>query len=101
MKSLEVKNELDDGNTITLNSGHPCPLCQDDHEFCCCGLCDECEYMNTKEGINTHIMHQHEPSDVVKGLGEQRAKDNMSYFLRNPNIATDQQQSAKWDKLYL
>ena len=101
ISDIVEERELDDGNTITFNSGNPCPLCQNDNDFCCCGVCDECEYMNTEEGMNTHIMNQHEPSDVVKGLGQQWAKDRLSFIHRNPDIATDQWQSAKWDKLYL
>jgi hypothetical protein len=78
-----------------------CPLCKDDHGYCCCGVCDECEYTSTEEGLNVHIMNQHEPTDVVTCLGQQWAKDKMSFVLRNPDIANDRRQSAKWDKLYL
>ena len=100
ISDIVEERELDVGNTSNFNSGHPCPLCQN-HNFCCWGVCDECEYMNTEEGMNTHIMNQHEPSDVVKGLGQQWAKDRLSLVYRNQDNATDWRQSAKWDKLYL
>ena len=90
-----------DQNTSNLNSVYPCPLCKDDHNYCCCGECEECEYLSTEKGLNIHIMNQHEPSDVVTYLGEQWAKDRMSSVFRNPDIANDRRQSAKWDKLYL
>ena len=94
-------NERDEQNTTNFNSTHPCPLCQDDHDYCCCGECDECEFINTEKGMNLHIMNQHEPSDVVRGLGQQWAQDRMSFVQRNPDNATDRKQSAKWDKLQL
>ena len=57
--------------------------------------------MSTEKGLNMHIMNQHEPSDVVSYLGEHLVKDRMSLVFGNQDSATDQWQSAKWDKLYL
>ena len=91
---LEERN-IDDQNISILNPVNPCPLCKDDHNHCCCGEFEECEYSSTEEGLNTHIMNQHEPADVVSYLGEQWVKDRMSLVLRNPNVANDQLQSAK------
>ena len=94
-------DEMNEQNTSNSNSINPCPLCQDDHNYCNCGVCDECQYSSTEEGMNIHIMNQHEPSDVVRGLGQQWAKDRLSLVFRNQDNATDRRQSAKWDKLYL
>ena len=93
--------DIDDQNTSNLKSLHPCPLWKDDDSYCCCGVCDKCEYLITEEGLSTHIMNQHEPSDVLATLGQQWSKNRMTLVNRNPDNATDRWQSAKWDKLYL
>ena len=74
------ERDIDDQNTSNLNSLHPCPLCKDDDSYCCCGVCEECEYLITEECLSTHIMNQHEPSDVIAGLGQQWAKDQCPLF---------------------
>ena len=92
---------MGDQNTLNLYSLNACSLCKDDDNYCCCGVCEECEYLMTEEGLYIHIMNQHEPSDVITGLEQQWAKDRMSFVFRNPDIANDRRQSSKWDKLYL
>ena len=77
----------------------PCPLCKDDPSYCYCGVCDECEFM--EEDLNMHIMNEHEPSDVVAGLGRQWAKDRISFVQRNPSYLWTIMHASKWDKLYL
>ena len=94
-------DEMNEQNTSNLSSINPCPLCQDDQNYCSCGECDECQDSSTEDGMNIHIMNQHEPSDVVRGLGQHWAKDRLSLVLRNPDSANDKWQSDKWDKLYL
>ena len=36
-------DEINEQITVNLNSINPCPLCQDDQNYCSCGECDECQ----------------------------------------------------------
>ena len=47
---------------------NPCPLCPEG-ELCICGKCDECDYILSETGFNSHIMNGHEPPDVKKHFG--------------------------------
>ena len=52
-------SQLDGQDDCEVNSSdsekHLCPLCPEDS--CCCGKCEECEYIATEEGFNCHIMN--------------------------------------------
>ena len=65
------KRYMGDQNISTINSLHPCPLCKYDDNYCCCGVCNECEYLITEEGLSIQIMNHHEPFDVLATLGQQ------------------------------
>ena len=43
----------------------PCPLCPV-WVYCKCGKCEECDYIATEEGLNVHIMNEHEPPEVIQ-----------------------------------
>ena len=46
-----------------------CPICPDNDGYCHCGSCEECDYVKTEEGLNIHIMNQHEPHEVYNYYG--------------------------------
>ena len=95
ISDIVEEQDLDDQNTSNINSLHPCRLCKDDDNYCCCGVFEECEYLITEEGLSIHIMNQHEPSDVITGLGQEWAKDITSFVIRNPDSATDRWQTSR------
>ena len=53
----------------------PCPFCPADwyskeNGYCQCGKCEDCETMTTQDGIDIHILNEHEPTQVLRHFGE-------------------------------
>ena len=69
LSDVVVERDMDDQITSNLNSIHPCPLCKDDASYCCCGVCEECEYLITEEGLSSHIMNHLMLSQVLNKCG--------------------------------
>ena len=69
LKILQQKvEEIELENTRSIEK--PCPICPDE-EYCHCGMCEECDYMSTEEGLNMHIMNSHNPKEVYDHFGRE------------------------------
>ena len=76
---------------------NPCPLCPEG-ELCICGKCDECDYILSETGFNSHIMNGHEPPDVKKHFGVKWIHEHKHLISRNyADSAQDRYHSKKWD----
>ena len=74
----------------------PCPLCPV-WEYCKCGKCEECDYISTEEGLNVHIMNDHEPRDVINHFKVDWIQKRKHFIKRNLKYAQDRFHSQKWD----
>ena len=76
---------------------NPCPLCPEG-ELCICGKCDECDYILSETGFNSHIMNGHEPPDVKKHFSVKWIHEHKHLITRNyADSAQDRYHSKKWD----
>jgi hypothetical protein len=83
---------------VDSNTRHPCPLGCKWAEWDCnnCDNCDECTWVKTEDGLNQHIMYEHEPSEVIKTFGEQWCRERLGIVSKNHDYA---QERKKWDKI--
>ena len=62
ISQLDGHDDLEESESVMKS---PCPLCPI-WIYCKCGKCEECDYISTEEGINVHIMNDHEPPEVIQ-----------------------------------
>lgn len=74
----------------------PCPLCPV-WVYCKCGQCEECDNIATEEGLNVHILNDHEPTDVINHFQADWIQERKHCIQRNMNDAQDRYHSQKWD----
>ena len=74
----------------------PCPLCPV-WVYCKCGQCEECDNIATEEGLNVHILNDHEPTDVINHFQADWIRERKHFIQRNMNDAQDRYHSQKWD----
>jgi hypothetical protein len=97
--SLELQELEKAADTEPNIYKHPCHLCRNNEEFCHCGTCDTCEYKKTAVGLNTHIMNDHEPSEVINTFGEQWCRERLGVVGKSQDSAQERWHSGKWDKI--
>ena len=88
----EVEKSFDFETQESKTKVEPCPFCPEDwyskeNGYCQCGKCEDCETMTTQEGINIHILNEHEPKIVLRHFGEDwiMKRKHFVYGTHDPN----------------
>ena len=91
ISQLDGHDDFEESESVS-----PCPLCPV-WEYFKWGKCDECDYICTEEGLNVHIMNDHEPPDIIKHLKVEWL-NNHKCFIKIPyKYAKHCYHSQKWD----
>ena len=93
ISQLDGHDDLEESESVMKS---PCPLCPI-WIYCKCGKCEECDYISTEEGINVHIMNDHEPPEVIQHFKAEWIHNHKHFIKRNYYYAQDRFHSQKWD----